>query len=275
MHFRSTYNQAPSKIAVLDIETLAPPAADGKFPPWPTHRCLVASVLTADQVPYGEWHFAIESIRFDDERAAIGRIDDLLAGRRCITYNGRSFDLPVLAMAAMRGSAFECRNLTDAWASHRFSGSHIDVADVIAGFGSAPRVSLEMLCQAAGVPVKINGHGSDVAEMLRTQGIRAVEAYCEEDVSSTLTMFALVQGLRSNDAAYAASIVGDFASWVTDAGLDHLEAFRAMSGNAVLERVRLFHRVDEGIRALDQRATVAFFDDQGSAKSRAGQDTAD
>lgn len=77
MHFRSTYNQAPSKIAVLDIETLAPPAADGKFPPWPTHRCLVASVLTADQVPYGEWHFAIESIRFDDERAAIGRIDDL------------------------------------------------------------------------------------------------------------------------------------------------------------------------------------------------------
>lgn len=267
MHFRSTYNQAPSGVAVLDIETLAPPAPDGGFPPWPMHRPIVASVLTADQVHYGEWQFELESVGFDDERAAIKRVDELLGGRRCVTFNGKGFDLPVLAMTAMRASFFECRNLTDAWASHRFSGSHIDVADVISGFGSAPRVSLERLCEAAGIPVKTNGHGSDVAEMLRDQGRRAVERYCEEDVGSTLILFALVQAMRSNDPAYAASLIGDFACWVADAGLEHLDAFRTLSGNTVLERVRLLHRVEEGIRALDERATVAYFDDQSRVSS--------
>lgn len=260
MHFRSTYNQAPARLASLDIETLAPPQPDGGFPPWPLHRPIVASVLTADQAAYGEWEFTIESVTFEDERAAIERIDQLLNTRRCLTFNGRAFDWPVLAMTAMRASAFECRNITDAWASQRYKGVHIDLADNISCFGSAPRAKLEILCEAAGIPVKSLGHGSDVAEMLRDQGLGAVTLYCEEDVTSTLTMFALVQALRSNDPAYSASMIGDLANWVVDAKLEHLDAFRSMSSNAVLERVRLAHRVDEGIRALEERATVAFFD---------------
>ena len=261
MHFRQTYNQAPTRLAVLDIETLAPPNPAGGFPPWPTHRPIVASLLTADQVHYGQWQFALESVEFDNEQEAIARIDKLLKGRRCITFNGKGFDLPVLVMTALRASMYECRNLTENWSSHRFSGNHIDIADVISGFGSAPRVSLEMLCQAANVPVKFNGHGGDVAEMLRDQGIAAVKRYCEEDVGSTLILFGMVQGLRANDSAYSASLIGDFANWVADAGLDHLAEFQKLSGNAVLERVRLLHRVEEGLRALDDRETVRCFED--------------
>lgn len=269
MHFRQTYNQAPSKVCVLDLETLAPTPPDGGFPPWPLHRPLVASLLVADQVPYGQWKFAIESLEFADERAAIGRIDELLAGRRCISYNGAGFDLPVLVAAAGRASMYECRNLTDAWASRRYSGSHIDVADLVSGHGAAPRASLEMLCEAVGIPAKGNGHGGEVSEMLREQGIEAVKRYCEEDVASTLILFAMVQGLRANDPAYAASLVGDFANWVGDAGLEHLDEFRKLSGSPVLERNRLLHRVEEGIRALDDRSTVRYFDEQaGATQSR-------
>ncbi len=36
-------------------------------------------------------------MKFDDDRAAIARIDELLSGRRCLSYNGRGFDLPVVA----------------------------------------------------------------------------------------------------------------------------------------------------------------------------------
>ena len=82
-------------------------------------------------------------------------------------------------------------------------------------------------------------------------------------------MFALTQALRSNDPAYAASLIADLANWVVDAGLEHLGAFHSMSGNATLERARLAHRVDEGIRSLDERATVAFFDDEVSASFKA------
>ena len=271
MHFNQTYNRAPTKLCVLDIETLAPPAQNGKFPPWPSHRTLCASLLVADQVPYGRWEFAIESVKFDDDQAAIMRIDELLSNRRCISYNGRGFDLPVLLMAAGRASLYECRNLTDAWASKRYSGSHIDVADLASSYGAAPRVSLEMLCQAAGIPVKTNGSGADVATMLEEEGIESVIQYCEEDVASTLVLFAMLQGLVSNDAAYSASLIGDFVNWVGDAGLEHLEAFQQLSGNAVLERTRLLHRVQEGIRQLDDRTTARYFEEQAGSSMKAHQ----
>lgn len=265
MHFRQTYNQAPSRLCTLDIETLAPTMPDGGFPPWPLHRPVVASLLTADQSAYGQWSFAIESVTFDDEPAVIQRIDELLTGRRALTFNGRGFDLPVLAMTASRASVYHCPHLTDAWTSNRYRGSHIDLADLVSNFGAAPRASLELLCDSAGVPVKTQGHGGDVATMLREQGIDAVRKYCEEDVGSTLILFAMVQALRTNDTAYAASMICDFANWVYDAGLEHLDEFRKLSGNAILERVRLLHRVDEGLRALDDRATVRCFDEQARA----------
>jgi predicted PolB exonuclease-like 3'-5' exonuclease len=274
MHYRQKYNQAPSKLCVLDVETLAPAAQDGGFPPWPVHRPIVASLLVADQISYGQWKFAIESVEFDDDQAAIRRIDELLAGRRAVTFNGKGFDLPVLSMTAMRASMFECRNLTDAWASPRFGGSHIDVADVIAGYGSAPRASLAMLCEAGGIPVKTNGCGGDVSTMLREQGIESVARYCEEDVASTLILFAMVQALRTNDSAYAASLIGDFVNWLHDAGLEHLEEFQKLSGNAVLERVRLLHRVEEGIGALDGRATASYFEAQSGTPLKSRQHSA-
>lgn len=263
MHYKSTYSQAPSRLACLDIETIAPPTPHGAFPPWPTHLPVVASVLTADQVDYGEWAFSITSVGFDDEKAGIEQIDQLLAGRRCLTFNGRGFDLPVLALTAMRSGAIDsCRNLTDAWASNRVSGSHIDLADIVAGYGSAPRTSLKLLCEALGIPVKTNGNGSDVGEMLRVHGRRAVELYCEEDTGGTLLAFALVQGFRSNDQAYTASLIGDFADWVEAEGLAHLDGLRALARDTERERVRLLHRVDEGLRALEGRITEDYFEQQ-------------
>ncbi len=52
------------KIAVLDIETIAPPVAENAFPPWPVHEPVVASILTATGERYGQWHFTLESVDF-------------------------------------------------------------------------------------------------------------------------------------------------------------------------------------------------------------------
>lgn len=264
MHFRQTYNEAPSKLAVIDIETIAPSTADGSFPPWAKHRPIVASVLTADQVNYGQWRFSITSVTFEDERAAIARIDELLHNRTCIGFNSRGFDLPILAVTASRCFMFEASNLRDAWTSKRYDRGHIDVADFVSGYGAAPRVSLEMLCEALGIPVKTMGHGGDVAEMLREKGIESVARYCEEDVASTLVVFAMVQALRSVDTGYAASLLCDLVNWIADAGHEHLAAFRKLSSHAVLQQARLLHRLDEGIMALDDRARTAFFEGDGA-----------
>jgi hypothetical protein len=107
--------------------------------------------------------------------------------------------------------------------------------------------------------------------MLREQGIESVARYCEEDVASTLILFAMVQALRTNDAAYAASLIGDFVNWLQDSGLEHLEEFQKLSGNAVLERVRLLHRIEEGIGALDGRATASYFEAQSGTPLKSPQ----
>ena len=88
-------------LAVLDIETISgEEMEDGGFPPWTTHTPVVASVLTADYDAHGMWHFAIESMRFGEDEKPLERIDELLRGRACVTYNGRGFDLPVLMLTA-------------------------------------------------------------------------------------------------------------------------------------------------------------------------------
>ena len=111
------------QLGVLDIETIAPATPDGSFPPWPLHLTLVASVLTATLQRYGEWRFAIESVNFQsDEAAAIERVSHLIENRRLITFNGREFDNPVLALTEMKHQKFEIVGMSAAWQSHRFSG---------------------------------------------------------------------------------------------------------------------------------------------------------
>ena len=74
-------------LCVLDIETISgEPMEDGGFPPWCLHTPVVASLLTADLDRHGEWAFDLENVRFTDNHDALDRIDDLLQGRACITF---------------------------------------------------------------------------------------------------------------------------------------------------------------------------------------------
>ena len=68
--------------------------------------------------------------------------------------------------------------------------------------------------------------------------------------------------LLDRATAYASSLICDLVAWITDCGLVHLDDFRKMLGNPVRERNRLLHRVTEGIRDLEERATLAFFEEK-------------
>lgn len=257
MRRSSAYRDPLTRLAVLDIETLSPDQPDGGFPPWPTHLPVVASILIAERRLYGEWHFQIESVPFDeDEAAAIDRIETLLDDCTLVTFNGRGFDLPVLALAAMRARQFKAGQIARSWSDHRFDGRSIDVADLAGNFGSARGGKLADVCAAIGVPCKRQGEGGNVAEMLQNEGIEAVSRYCEEDVSATLMVFAMMQGLRSGDEAWAATLICDFANWVTDAGHSHLATFAELGHNSELARLRLQHRVGVAVEALEEEMII-------------------
>lgn len=257
--YYSGRSSRPDHLAVLDIETIAPPVADDGFPPWPTHSVVVASVLTATRERYGQWQFAIETVDFlSGAAAAIERVSHLIERRTLITFNGRGFDLPVLALTAMKHQRFDLNGISKAWQSHRYSGQHYDVADIISGFGGARGGSLEMLCSQLGIPAKADCHGADVAELVAKREFLKIQEYCESDVTATLALFACVEGLRSCDVGYAGSLISQLGRWIADSGLAHLQAFERIAGHDEHDRLSLGNMVEEGIAALDHRRHMKF-----------------
>lgn len=173
-------------------------------------------------------------------------------------FNTRGFDLPVLAMTAMKYQRSDLVGISRAWSAHRFSGEAYDVADIVSGYSAARGGNLERLCASLGIPAKQDAHGSEVAELLAKRQFQAIQDYCETDTVATLFLFAMVEGLRSNDAGYAASLISQFSRWIADCGLAHLKAFERVAGCGEFDRQSLLAMVEEGIASLDHRQHLRF-----------------
>lgn len=153
---------------------------------------------------------------------------------------------------------FDGSGLASAWRAPRFSNDHLDVADLVMNYGGSRGASLEMLCRSLGIPAKLDAHGSEVGEMMADGGLADVIAYCEQDVASTLLLFAMVQGLRCTSPGYGGSLISQFGRWVRDQKLEHLRPFARIDGHAALERLSLVHMVEEGLASLDHRTHLKF-----------------
>ncbi len=249
----------PDRLVVIDCETIAPPMADDSFPPWPLHDLIVTSLLSATRERYGQWHFALETVDFlNGPEAAIERVSHLLENRTVVGFNTRGFDLSILALAAMKHQRSDLVGIGQAWAAHRFSGESYDVADVVSGYGAARGGNLERLCSALGIPAKVDCHGSQVAELLAKRQFQKIQDYCETDTAATLYLFAMVEGLQSNDAGYAASLISQFSRFVADRGLAHLKAFERIPGCGEFDRQSLVAIVEHGLASLEHRQHLRF-----------------
>lgn len=246
-HFKQRARFDEDHLAVLDIETISgEEMPDGGFPPWPTHTPIVCSILTASRDRHGEWTFNLESVCFNESQAPLQRIDALLAGRSCVTFNGRGFDLPVLALTAQKARWFNLPALMAAATEPRFhSAKHFDLADRISGYGGARGASLERLCKELGIAAKVDVHGSEVGKLYDEGRISEIANYCEGDVCSTLLLYAHQRALEMGDEGYFASLTAQFARWVhTQLDAWHLHAFAEIAELDVLLSVSLMGQID-------------------------------
>jgi len=236
-------------LAFLDIETISgEKMEDGGFPPWPTHTPVVASILTAEYDAHGIWHFAIESLRFGEDEGSLERIDELLRGRACVTYNGRSFDLLVLMLTAQATRNFCLPALTAAATESRYaSARHVDLADKFSAYGAARGASLSSLCEALGVAAKVSAHGDEVGQMYDEGRIDEIVQYCEGDVCNNLHMHANYRAMEKGDPGYHASLVWQFSRWVHDQELEHLKPFADVEMLEVLLRQSLIGQLDAAL----------------------------
>jgi 3'-5' exonuclease len=135
----------------------------------------------------------------------VGRIAELAP--QLVTFNGSSFDLPVLRYRAMvHGVA--APGLAARSYFNRYSEDAIDLCDVLSSFSSPGKATLHELCRVMGLSGKPDGmSGAEVEKYYRDGRIREIAEYCESDVVNTYRVwlrYELFRG-RLSDEAFQAS----------------------------------------------------------------------
>jgi 3'-5' exonuclease len=138
------------------------------------------------------------------EAAAIQRFFDGVGKYvpQLVSWNGRSFDLPVLVNRGLiHGVAAECFwNTADDNKFNnyinRFHERHCDLMDVVSIYGGrgAP---LDELARLAGFPGKLGVGGGAVWDSYLAGGIEAIRNYCEADTLNTYLLYLRFQLVRS------------------------------------------------------------------------------
>lgn len=195
---RGRYNprgMSNSGSLILDIETVPDRAlytpvegASGErvFPPLWACRPIVIGVIWLDEA-LGCRRIGIlgedkdEAAMMTDLAEFIARVKPLL-----VTWNGRSFDLPVLALRALRHGVDFGWYYRGVGYRYRFSeDGHLDLGDVLADFGAARMTSLDGAAKLIGLPGKLGVDGSQVEGLFEAGQMDALRRYCLSDVAQT------------------------------------------------------------------------------------------
>jgi predicted PolB exonuclease-like 3'-5' exonuclease len=197
----------PARYLVLDLETaldtsLPPPkkAADGSevFPAAPYHAIVVVGAALLDDACRVLRVWIVGEGR--SERDMLAALVGYLNAHRDVTivsYNGRGFDLPVIAARCLRyGLAFPWYYQQRA-ARHRYSADrHLDLMDFLVDHGATKSYGLDIAAKLIGMPGKLDCKGANVQAMIDAGEIEDVRAYCCQDVAQTIAIFLRTQLIR-------------------------------------------------------------------------------
>ena len=168
-----------------------------EYPQLPWHRvvCVCATILN-----YRTGTAEIRCLGGDalDERSHIEGFFRLVCAEledpRLVSWNGNGFDLPVLRYRSLKlGIAAPGFYRTDGpWLSNnyqnRFHDMHVDVMDVLSGYGASRRVGLATAGQLLGRSAKSFLDHEVYKHLLAGDAQRVVE-YCKHDTLETMLVF--------------------------------------------------------------------------------------
>lgn len=182
-----------------------------KFPKHIYHSIVCIGALVAHRED-GNW--AVDAIgaphigernEKDLVQAFVDKIDEL--NPQLVTFNGNSFDLPVLRYRAMVHRV-AAPGLSARPYFNRYTDDAIDLCDVLASFTPQAKATLHEICKVMGMSGKPVGiHGGEVARYCLEGRIKEVADYCETDIVNTYRVwlrYDLFRG-RLDNASFAAS----------------------------------------------------------------------
>lgn len=169
----------------------------------PFHKTVVISyaLIEIERLGGGEEVFYLKQLRSGGNEDSTE--EELVKGffnviekyqPRLVSFNGRTFDIPVLKYRAMKYgiSSPAFYNSGDKWSNYnqRYAQDwHCDLIDVLSDYGASARIKLNEVCSILGFPGKFGVDGGKVTEMFDNNEIKAVRDYCETDVLNTYLVY--------------------------------------------------------------------------------------
>jgi predicted PolB exonuclease-like 3'-5' exonuclease len=170
------------------------------FPKHPLHKIACIGALVASRQPEG-WRVDALGAPHTGERSEDQLIRDFIEkiGQlrpQLITFNGHSFDLPVLRYRAMV-NRIPAVGLQVRQYFHRYTEDALDLCDVLGSYVPGAKVKLDDVSKILGLSGKPVGiDGSRVEEMVLAGQIEEVARYCETDVLNTYRVWLVYELFR-------------------------------------------------------------------------------
>ncbi|MCL2566974.1 MAG: 3'-5' exonuclease [Alphaproteobacteria bacterium] len=215
---------------------------DGKndFLRQPFHKVVAISFLVAsiDYTSDGQELIKFKEIRSGGEanstekdliRGFFATIDKLKP--KIISFNGRTFDIPVLKYRAMKygitGDFFHnSGNKYESYSNRYASNWHCDLLDALSDFGLSARIKLNEVCSILNFPGKFGVDGSNVAAMYDEGRIIDIRNYCETDVLNTyLVYLRYILHTGKITANTYNTAIGDILDFLKDSQKPHFNDF--------------------------------------------------
>ena len=178
------------------------------FLPLPYHKIVAISAVIADEFGMFQKVSSIDGTNeYEMIKNFLGFLDRY--NPKLISFNGRSFDMPLLMIRAMKysltcNSYFEVENRElgkSKWDNYRYRFSdkfHVDLMDHISEFGASRGLKLDVICSMIGAPGKYDVSGDQVFELFYEGEIEKIKEYCESDVLNTYWLFLRYEVLKGN-----------------------------------------------------------------------------
>lgn len=124
-------------------------------------------------------------------------------GPECVlvTFNGRSFDLPVIESRSLRYglSSPEYFSTRDKFNNYRYRFApefHFDIVEFLTNYGATFKPSLDAVAKLLGLPGKTEMNGAEVEGEYERGNLAGIAEYCMCDVALTYFIFLQCQRVR-------------------------------------------------------------------------------